>query len=107
MISRPPGGTGAGRAVAILLIFDGRAGAEAPRAGLSEAPADIDALGFAPRLNRGCADELNTLEQVQVDAPRPGRHEVLVRGPRAGGAPQRFTLVWSQGCAWDISEVTP
>jgi len=79
----------------------------APREGLSAAPDDVDPLGFAPRLNRGCVDELNPQEQVRLDAPRPGRYEVVVRGPRAGGAPQPFTLVWSQGCAWDISDPAP
>lgn len=72
----------------------------APRAGLSASPLDLSPDGFIPQLNRGCVDELNNYEEVLIDEPPAGVYELVIRGPSAGGSPQRYSLMFSEACEW-------
>ncbi len=58
-------------------------------------------LEYAPRGNERCLDNLNTNEQVLIKTPQSGEYTIYVRGPRTGGASQKYVLTWSQTCPLD------
>ena len=61
-------------------------------------PESVDDLIYAPRGNARCVDDLNLIEQVEIHAPIEGEYEVVIRGPKEGGGPQAFVILWSQRC---------